>query len=581
MTDSILIFTFGPVQGFIAEARRAADLGAGSQILVRLARAAAGALQSTGTELVYPTNPDQDAPNVLVAIVPAEQARHYADNARQALMDAWHNIAEDAKQNFLRYSPGVDETWRSIWNRQVENLWECHWAAAPLGPDYSISYQLAHEALAAAKRTRAFGPSQEDGAKDTLGGTRSALHTAALPAREYWRKVACATSNSPGQVRPGGRERLDAIGTIKRFGRLGGDFRSVSDVATRDFCGKLLPGRLDDYKALCTELGLASWDAELLYPDALSVEHLKTEYDAEPREDRLEKAAQMLKELRREAESAPSAYFAIVRLDGDGMGEMVSKCKSKDAHQCLSKSLDAFAASVPGIVEKQLGVCIYAGGDDVLALAPVSTAIGLADDLAKSFADKVSDGHASAGITVAHHLAPLDAALRQALGAERLAKQVGIKKPDGNWVDGKNAFAVEILKRSGEPVLAVAKWTDKVLLGQALALYQNDELSTRFGYDVERASYALDDPEWRERGAALRAELGRLIERHTPEGSNFSKESSKALADDLGAWAKRLDEYTERCRPYLSERTGRAYGGAQLLVAWLHVARFLAKGGDE
>ena len=40
MPDAVLIFTFSPIQSFIAEARRASDLYVGSQILVRLAKAA-------------------------------------------------------------------------------------------------------------------------------------------------------------------------------------------------------------------------------------------------------------------------------------------------------------------------------------------------------------------------------------------------------------------------------------------------------------------------------------------------------------------------------------------------------------
>ena len=74
MSDSLLIFTIGPVQGFVVEARRAHDLWAGSRILVELTRAAAQsvktAAEKNGGELIYPREigeRERSLPNRLVA----------------------------------------------------------------------------------------------------------------------------------------------------------------------------------------------------------------------------------------------------------------------------------------------------------------------------------------------------------------------------------------------------------------------------------------------------------------------------------------------------------------------------------
>ncbi|MGH7963653.1 MAG: type III-B CRISPR-associated protein Cas10/Cmr2, partial [Candidatus Binatia bacterium] len=73
MSDAVLIFTFRPVQSFIAEARRASDLYVGSQILVCLAKAAGQVMMQRGT-LIYPVALGDDVPNKLVARVNWEDA---------------------------------------------------------------------------------------------------------------------------------------------------------------------------------------------------------------------------------------------------------------------------------------------------------------------------------------------------------------------------------------------------------------------------------------------------------------------------------------------------------------------------
>jgi CRISPR-associated protein Cmr2 len=68
MTSAVLVFSLGPVQSFIAEARRAADLFVGSTILSELAKAAAQTIGTT--KLVYPAPvTGVNVPNVLVAVL--------------------------------------------------------------------------------------------------------------------------------------------------------------------------------------------------------------------------------------------------------------------------------------------------------------------------------------------------------------------------------------------------------------------------------------------------------------------------------------------------------------------------------
>lgn len=82
MSQGIFIFTFSPIQDFIQEARKTADLRAGSQILVELSKAVANTLAGQpGTTMIFPAETDQgDIPNKIVArIEPYDKCREIAD----------------------------------------------------------------------------------------------------------------------------------------------------------------------------------------------------------------------------------------------------------------------------------------------------------------------------------------------------------------------------------------------------------------------------------------------------------------------------------------------------------------------
>src|SRR5581483_1685175 len=539
MPDAILIFTFSPVQSFISEARRAADLYAGSKILSRLANAAATPLQGEGCTLIFPANPNPDhTPNKLVARVPFERAEQIAQDAKQALQDEWGQITDIARKKLSEYEPKPDGTWNTIWDRQVDRVWEIYWVACAInGNDYAAAYKKTGRALDAVKRTRAFEPADEDGPKDTLSGRRSALRVADIedlpkkektPAKickEYWRRVYRQLDN-PSLLRPDGKERLDTLGAVKRFCVLKDEddkkmkFLSVSSIVTADYLPKAQMAlafpplrhaidQLDVYRVRKD----AGWpyDGDLFFSETLTAGRLKDSYDLEtPDNRRLEEAQRALKKLHAEI-GAPSPYYAIIQLDGDSMGEKIDQCEDAEQHRKFSESLAEFAKQVRDIVEKHYGTLIYNGGDDVLALAPLSHALPLAHGLADVFhktvkhpkypTDETKNCTASAGIAIAHHLYPLDVALDAAQSAE---------KDRAKKVDGKNAVCVRVLKRSGETLEARSKWDDIAKMQGVVELFKADLIASKLAYDVLRDApvvTALSND-------ARQATLKRLIKRH-------------------------------------------------------------------
>lgn len=604
MTDSLLLFTFSPVQSFIAEARRAADLYTGSQILVELAKAAAAAI---GKErLIYPAldehgNLPRDIPNKLVAKVPWEDSETTAKEARAALLKCWRELADEARREFLAKTNLPFDM--DIWNRHIEDdyLWEIYWSAAKLdGRDYKEAYQEAESGLAAAKFTRPFRQYPEPGFKDTLSGKREALHAKDQDGREYWFQVGQVDAVTPIKIRPSNsalqrpRERLDAIGVIKRFHPKLSEknvepfrgFPSTSSMASwsflksaREFAENALAAHRAQVKALLPDdkyevrLSEPDWpfDGDLLYPETLRSKRMESDYGKKLSDNDLKPAVKTLsdlyealkkqkEELRKKNDprfleifTRPSPYYAIIALDGDGMGKYIVSL-DEDGHRRFSADLRNFSAQVSNLAKKHQARVIYNGGDDVLALAPLATAFDFALELTRTFEENTART-ASAGIALSHHLSPLGAALRAARRAERRAKELR---------ETKNAVCILALKRSGEPIEVRSGWKDVSPFKRMIEHFIKDEISSRLPHDAARAAYALPDADDK-----FEAELRRLLKRHWQKGKEEDKAaSSRDLSLSLRKWA---ESFPKADSPSQTEE----------LAGWLALARFIAKGGRE
>jgi len=649
MSKQLFIFTFSPVQQFIAEARRAQDLFSGSKILCDLAKAALVALIRQNAKAIYPpaqneaeANTLDDIPNKMTLILPDGLAPSRAGSiAEIALRDAWNELCKDAEKVARDWGQDVadpsqriklDQTWADIWKRQIGNVWECYWAATPLldGGAYNDAYRQANRLLDAAKRPRAFEAAQEDGIKDTLSGSRSALRVSHLKdAREYWTKVFDYTKKNErfnaAKLRPKGRELLDAIGCVKRFGLprlLMPTIPSTSSIASEDFVqdiarvhklaalsayakvvkavlgGVVFPARKKDAAA---RLDGWAFDGDLLYLETLTTKRLDQDYNLPIAGVDLRDLQTALKRLYAAVGERPRNYLAVLVMDGDAMGERVDTCKCEDEHRDFSKSLSGFAGQVNEVVKRHHGSKVYAGGDDVLALLPISTALACAAELAKLFNDTVKDFHASAGIAIGHHTQPLDGLLAEARRAEQLAKKV----------PHKDALAVIANKRSGERIEATAKWSRiNTVLEYVKAFepslkrdpatepatdpaentkvpkYGPSLLSPRFAYDARSIATsfmpvagALATREIRLAGylSQLRQQLSQHTDQKLAQTRNFNL---NALHLELSDWLRSQvppDPKSKSTQP-IDE------ADPETVANWLIVARFVAQrsdGGDE
>jgi len=156
---AFLIFSIGPVQDFIAAARRTQDLWMGSWILSYVSWKAMESLADHfGPDvIVFPSlrgqplcdrwlsttyglscNPSPadlgrpSLPNRFLALLPAEQASRAARKAEEAVREEWKRLAQQVYKTLRSTSIlPADEQTADIWGNQIQGLLEIYWLVLP------------------------------------------------------------------------------------------------------------------------------------------------------------------------------------------------------------------------------------------------------------------------------------------------------------------------------------------------------------------------------------------------------------------------------------------------------------------
>lgn len=566
----MLVLSLGPVQEFIATARRTRDLFAGSRLLSEAAQRAAEVLaDAVGVErLIFPAPEGKGdleklgaagIPNVLLLRVPEGQdPRVLGEKALAAAREYLRGKALEvfrAREAHLEMEAAL---------AQVEDLLEGYYAYAPLQEGYPKTRARVMALLAARKNTRDFAPVTWGKAefKSSLDGARE--HVLRLPKD---REQAEATRLSLG-LRRG--EYLSGPDLLKRWWRTEGSFLSTSHAAVLPFWEGVrqagAQGLLEEaFKDLAAWVGeaaradtwhpvlrntpFAHWNVHLLYESRLE------EFLALKDEGVKARVQERLKRLWRDlglkgVKAPPGAYYALLHADGDRMGETIDRQQDPKAHRELSRrqALE-FADKVKRIVEAHQGGLVYSGGDDVLALLPLHTALRAAWALARRFRDVVkpygkpeAPPSLSVGLAVVHHLEPLQDALDLVRRAEKLAKEgrTGEEK--------RNALVVAYSPRSGTELMVRGRWDEDPRLTQRLCRYAD---LLRMGAIPSRAAYEL-------RGLCLEAEGVLSEEALVAEALRIlgRKEMKGAYREELSRWVrtgkdvKRLADELILARPF-------------------------------
>src|SRR5216110_230003 len=219
MTQYMLLFSLGPVQSFIAQARKTRDLWLGSFLLSALMQES---MKDIKSNLLFPFNPTiqdkiPDLPNKYIAIFNnADDAANAAKQSEKNINKFWQDICEDVWNAVLAKpaNSGKEalQQVRDQWDNQTDpaNLFEIFWVVVERDnkpyPDWLEKTQLAFDGR---KNLRAFQQQEESGEKSTISGLRSALRGPGerrSDVQGFWQKV--AAPHSARDIDKDGSERL-------------------------------------------------------------------------------------------------------------------------------------------------------------------------------------------------------------------------------------------------------------------------------------------------------------------------------------------------------------------------------------
>lgn len=552
MTQAALAMSIGPVQDFIAQARRSRDLWFGSHVLSEVSRAAArAAADVAGVELVFPALAKSDAElepcdasiregtsqpplnvgNHLLAVVPANQTTTIARAMKQAALARWRQLASAARakaQKMGLLAPDID----GVWNEQIDTLLEVSAASAEFAsPDgYAEARKAAERALSARKNLRDFATWKHDrpGApKSSFDGGRVSVLTA---------NRSEISAHHARTARLGGGEQLDAVGVVKRLGGDPDQFVPLANVALADWIAKArerAPEELRWLAGACEavmgrvyrrDLPWTHWtdgrsfDAEVLLEGRLPgvlVECGVAERASDPavaawRRDHLDP-------LHARVAAPPVPSVCCLVADGDHMGRAIDGVQDPEHHRQLSRCLATFAREAQGILARHKGFAVYTGGDDVLGFLAPAHAPAAAADLHAAFAAAMNGlgflaekPTLSVGLGIGHILDGMSHLLALGRRAERLAKQ-------GRPGSPRDSLAVIVDRRSGGEVAWCDGWPhDPVARLTALAGIWGAALPAGKVYELRGMFRRLPRPVAGVDGGftdVLRGEVGRILGR--------------------------------------------------------------------
>jgi len=455
-----------------------------------------------------------------------------------------------------------------------------------LGNYWSEIYEYMDKLFASNKLVRKFDYVEEQGRKCSLCGEHSAIadsleiSNSSKKLREYWKKIA----KQIGSIRldSDGADRLCASCLVKRLAKetffktkfQDLHFPSVSSIANWSFVLDCLSVWDNDvelvfkkYYETIESVANEKFSTHVFVPQNImqyiikqklqnndivkKFVHLSGEWFNVDTVDTnmVPKLKNFLHIVQKKAGKnkniKPSIYYAIIRMDGDKMGEWLSgthpnfplnkeivhsqlknnssselnkkRNLSPSIHSFISKALNDFSLNiVQDIVENQFpGKLIYAGGDDVLALLPVDYALQCAEMIRFAFSGQIKDeqidleqksgfyvknskegkifasmgykASMSAGIVFAHIKENFQSVLEQSMNCEHTAKE--------NL--GRDAFYISIMKHSGNEIHFGLKWNKDrrsvVLLNSVLKYFYNNDVSMNFFSSTATSLQYIDD----------------------------------------------------------------------------------------
>jgi CRISPR-associated protein Cmr2 len=604
MNKLLHIFTFSPVQGFISNSRRLSDLYHSSLLLSTLTKSLMEKLiKDLNTEIIYPVLVEDgqglaNYPNRIVFLADGCMCEDVVKKFQELWKGVYEiilrevldevgiskeekeKIREQAKlhlENYFRaYCECTNSEELEKWKEKLkQNLGKDY-------DDYAVAYDWTERKLGALKSKKHYEPLMDaytyNGGKYpdgcTLCGERTHLAV-------DWKKLIENLQKEERlkyikhYLKEG--EKLCGVCLVKRFAfhyLKRQPFPSVHDIANAKFKEELkdfeqkYPDLANRLKPLLQQyMGekkprdhLWEYNAELF--DIKELERTKME-EGDP-EGVIDDLIRELRQIyNNKLLSKPSKnYFAIIISDGDSIGDWLGlkseRRKEKlerTFHEKFSKALSNYAREIKSLEsEEKFGLrIVYAGGDDVLAVADLREFLDFAEKLNPTFKNKVGkDASVSAGIVIGHQKDNLAYLLNEARKAEKKAKSV----------KGKSAFCITVIPRGGGPVSFWAKWEFLNLFKDTVEYFEKEIIGDSTVYDIKDIAGKLEASKEKPMEIVL-ALLRGMLKRRVDENK-----LEKHLRKEKKVF---IEEYLQELRKLLE------ISDLENLANLFYTARFIAK----
>ncbi len=534
----LLHFTLGPVQGFVASARRTRDLWAGSFLLSYLSGHAMKSVLDAGGSINFPeisndkllaaiqnpegshNHPDIGSlPNRFKATVPES---FDVNKCKEDIGKAWKHIAEKVWYKYVFSAANLGNKTQIIWDRQIDNFWDIAWVVGDDPGDKSDNTWLDQR-----KNWRTYQPEAEGGDHCTLMGDWQELsgHIRSIDKKsqeEFWDEIRENLGNS---LDLGDSERLCAIALIKRLFPLISkeaigweldvrswpstsymaavpwlrELQAKSDSKLRQDYVELVKANIKDRSRgeYNTQLScinrepFTQLDGQLYFKYAIESDK-EREYTQDKPAAKQALQNYLLK-FNDAVGYAPSPFYALLFMDGDSLGKLLQN----EEGSVISRALASFTDGVDEVVRRHCGKTVYAGGDDVLALVPLDEVLGAAQQLRnhylKSFSKHNLAGKStiSAAIVFSHYNQSFRTVLNEAHHQlDNIAKE-------GN---GRDSLAISVSTSRGRAIEWVSSWDDNTAtrgiteILEDLSKTFSSDYSSGFFYNIgERFELLIDE----------------------------------------------------------------------------------------
>lgn len=485
MKKRLFIFTIGPVQSFIAKARKVIDYKNGSQLLSFLINSIIeefnqktrkdNEIYSTSS-IIFPSEEIESKPNRFIAMMELkkedrksieELGSHLINYAEGLLKDRFYEIIKAIIKNSSRAQFNPD--WREKFDKQLESFLEYYWVSVPIEEmeQYSTQYTDLENWLGAVKNKRVIKqiePTGERGLKCDLCGERNAL-LFFKDQRSFASNKAITITNL-NKIIMNEKEGLCSICLIKRFFNIK-YMVSPTLPPMNSSAGISLGHLLNDnnlrqkFKDYYKIFG-KSFDEDYYFEEELLQRSREDEKIQKLKDEALEWFEQNREVF---MDTIWSKYYAFILFDGDDMGSkwvsgsfLTDKSNLNVFHEEMSRTLGEYTHKLKEIFERYNGLLVYAGGDDICGFINIIDLWSLLKEMRINYpdfrelimgdSDDIDNSTASCGVCIAHYKEPLKRVINTARSMEHTAKSV----------DGKDALSLAILKPSGTRIFTVSKW---------------------------------------------------------------------------------------------------------------------------